>query len=558
MYLHFFNLREQPFNLTPDPRFLFLSPQHEEALTHLLYGIQERKGFIEITGEVGTGKTILCRALLDRLDATVSTALIFNSYLTELELLQAITHDFGLTCQDTTRKGYVDTLNAYLLEEFAAGRNAVVLIDEAQNLEPRVLEQLRMLSNLETERGKLMQVVLLGQPELRDRLSTPQLRQLDQRIAVRYHLRALTRRETQPYIMHRLSVAGAANTIRFTRRALSLMHRRCAGIPRCINLLCDRILAAAFVRDTHRITARLVRQSLRDLGGGWPLSSQRAFRWGPVLLRATVVSLAGMVLLSMAAVFLMLPALQEQLRPVLPQPLLTLAPSPPPPSLPQPILPPVSPVRFVPLSPSLPQRPEAVPALARALWHLKDQVKGQLDRLQAASLGSRVTLPISSEHRNRLDIMPIQVGFPQLTRISRPCFIEVASDTTAQLELWVLVKGLENQVVVYREPEGLVPVTLTQLQQIWYGKLYLTLTTGTYHGLVLRQGMSGTRVQTLQHILKELGYFASEPTGLFDTETYQAVMSFQRDNQLVVDGYIGWQTMMMLLHIGGHDLEETT
>src|SRR5687768_2700352 len=149
VYLSFFNLREHPFNLTPDPRFLFLSPQHEEALEHLLYGIRERKGVIEITGEVGTGKTLLCRALLDRLDDTVSTALIFNSYLTEIELLQAILSDFGLTCEEQTRKAYIDTLNQYLLDEFAARHNAIVIVDETQNMEPTVLEQLRMLSNLE-------------------------------------------------------------------------------------------------------------------------------------------------------------------------------------------------------------------------------------------------------------------------------------------------------------------------------------------------------------------------------------------------------------------------
>jgi general secretion pathway protein A len=240
VYLGFFNLREHPFSLTPDPRFLFLSPHHEEALSHLLYGIHERKGFIEITGEVGTGKTILCRALLDRLDGTVSAALIFNSYLTEIELLQAITSDFGLTCEQATRKVYIDTLNQYLLQEFAAGRNAVVLIDEAQNLEPRVLEQLRMLSNLETERGKLVQVVLVGQPELRDKLATPQMRQLDQRIAVRFYIHSLTRQETQQYITHRLSVAGAANAATFSRRALTLIYKQCAGIPRRINLLCAR------------------------------------------------------------------------------------------------------------------------------------------------------------------------------------------------------------------------------------------------------------------------------------------------------------------------------
>ncbi|PON17111.1 hypothetical protein C2W62_14905, partial [Candidatus Entotheonella serta] len=236
MYVSFFNLREQPFNLTPDPRFLFLSPQHEEALSHLLYGIYERKGFIEITGEVGTGKTLLCRTLLERLDHTVSTALIFNSCLTDLELLEAILSDFGLTCPEATRKAYIDTLNQYLLDEFTAGRNAVVIIDETQNMELAVLEQLRMLSNLETDNGKLLQVVLIGQPELRDKLNLREMRQLDQRIAVRYHLHALTLKETKQYVMHRMSVAGGANSVTVSRRAWSRIHRYCRGVPRRINV----------------------------------------------------------------------------------------------------------------------------------------------------------------------------------------------------------------------------------------------------------------------------------------------------------------------------------
>jgi general secretion pathway protein A len=269
VYLQFFNLREAPFNLTPDPRFLFLSAPHEEALTHLLYGIYERKGFIAITGEVGTGKTVLCRALLERLDKTVATALIFNSYLTTLELLQAITDEFGLQPREPTRKGYVDSLNAYLLEEFAAGRNAVVVLDEAQHLEPPVLEQLRMLSNLETARGKLLQIILVGQPELQAKLATHQMRQLDQRIAVRFAMQALTRAETAQYIAHRMSVAGAAHTVRWSRRALGLIQRYTGGIPRRINLVCDRVLMAAFVRETHRVSAAVVRQGVRELGGTW-------------------------------------------------------------------------------------------------------------------------------------------------------------------------------------------------------------------------------------------------------------------------------------------------
>src|SRR5262247_343986 len=293
VYLRFFNLRESPFNLTPDPRFLFLSAQHEDALTHLLYGIYERKGFIEITGEVGTGKTVLCRALLERLDKTIATALIFNSYLTKMELLQAITDDFGLVPQETTSKGYIDTLNAYLLEEFAAGRNAVVVIDEAQNLEPTVLEQLRMLSNLETEGGKLLQIILVGQPELHAKLATLQMRQLEQRIAVRFYIHELTREETKQYITHRMSVAGAAHTVIWSRRALRLIHRHTGGIPRCINLLCDRILMTAFVRETHHVSPAVVHQSAQELASPW---QSRRMRW---LRRVVLWGGAGLGLLGL-------------------------------------------------------------------------------------------------------------------------------------------------------------------------------------------------------------------------------------------------------------------
>lgn len=591
MYLRFFNLREHPFNLTPDPRFLFLSPQHEETLSHLLYGIQERKGFIEVTGEVGTGKTLLCRALLDRLDQTVSTALIFNSYLTELELLQAIVSDFGLTCQETTRKGYIDVLNAYLLEEFAAGRNAMVLIDEAQNLEPRVLEQLRMLSNLETERGKLLQVVLVGQPELRDRLATPQMRQLDQRIAIRCHMHGLSRMETQQYITHRLSVAGAANAVTFTRRALSLIYWHCAGIPRRINLLCDRILTAAYVRGTPRITARLVRHCLHDLGGTWQAASpQHVSWWRPVVLRAAVVSLAGIGALSLLAGSFWLPTIQARIWPLIAPHLLTLArfsslaspvsspapvpsgppvqvtPAPPAPSVQMSAVSPAPPAQVAPTPPA-PQLAGSEAILARTLWSLKGRAQGRLESLQTAPLGSRELLSVSPDrgagqapgNGKNFEIMPIQIGFPQLARVSRPCFIEVTPDpAVGQPVLWVLAKGAEDHVVIYQEPGGLKRVPVQQLQHIWYGKLYLTLEVGTYRGQVLRPGMSGTRIQAVQHLLKDLGYFGGAPSGQFDLQTQHAVMSFQRDNQLMVDGHIGWQTVMMLLHLGGRTLEETT
>jgi general secretion pathway protein A len=267
MYRAFFGLHEDPFSITPNPRFLFLSQSHQEALGYLLHGIEERKGFIAITGEVGTGKTLLCRMLLDRVGRHIRTALIFNSFMSELDLLRSINEDFGIDPSGATRKELIDTLNSYLMEEFGAGRNAVLIIDEAQNLAPPVLEQIRMLSNLETEQGKLLQIVFVGQPELRQQLARPDLRQLNQRIALRYHLQPLDRQETEDYVNHRLVVAGSHGRVQFSRGAFSVIFRLSRGIPRQINLLCDRAMLAAYVHGSRRIKAKRIRQAWVELQG---------------------------------------------------------------------------------------------------------------------------------------------------------------------------------------------------------------------------------------------------------------------------------------------------
>ncbi len=554
MYVSFFNLREQPFNLTPDPRFLFLSPQHEEALSHLLYGIYERKGFIEITGEVGTGKTLLCRTLMERLDDTVSTALIFNSYLSEMELLQAILNDFGLQCGEETRKAYIDTLNQYLLDEFAAGRNAVVIIDETQNVEHTVLEQLRMLSNLETDNGKLLQVVLIGQPELREKLATRQMRQLDQRIAVRYHIHGLTRSETQQYVMHRMSVAGTANSVSFSKPAWSMMHRYCGGIPRRINLLCDRILMTAYVRGTRRMTTAIVRQSIRDLGGPRPSSAPKRRRTSPRFAQLAWRSLAALGTLGVIAAALMLFAQPQRFQLFMSPRMLALTQLPAPPApLPAPAVnlpvPPVSPA----VSPPSRAIPAPDVALARTLWGLKI-------RTEALTLPPRMSYLAQEAATLGFEITAFNASMPQLERLSRPCLIEVAMPdlTDLQTRLWVFVGMRSERVLLYQEPEGIVSMPRHQFQQSWYGKLYLTLEENKYRAPTLRRGMRGARIHTLQKVLQDLGYFSGPASGRFDTQTLQAVKAFQRDNQLVVDGRVGPRTLVMLFHVGGHILAETT
>jgi len=267
MYLEFLGLQEKPFSITSDPSFLYLSRKHREALSHMIFGIRERKGFVEITGEIGTGKTTLCKALLRHLDPSTRTALILQPDLSELHLLHAVVKDFGLNPAQVNRLGLFDQLSHFLLDQAALGNNIVLVIDEAQNLSLRVLEQVRMLSNLETDKDKLIQIILVGQPQLRDKLASPALEQLRQRIGVRYHITALEPAEVRTYIEHRLRIAGSDGTLEWMPEAMEEVYQCSKGIPRLINQVCDRSLLACFVYRVRRVDREIVRRSFQELSG---------------------------------------------------------------------------------------------------------------------------------------------------------------------------------------------------------------------------------------------------------------------------------------------------
>lgn len=267
MYLEFYGLTEPPFSITPNPRFLFYSPRHREAFNHLLYGIRERKGFIQLTGEVGAGKTTLCRALLEELGNNYSTALILNPVLDNGELIRAVAAEFGLQVKGMERLEVLAEINRFLLKEAAADRDVVLVIDEAQNLSSESLEQIRLLSNLETNDQKLLQIVLMGQPELRDRLEEYSLRQLRQRITVRYHLTPLSRKELSQYVQHRLAISGARGVPTFTGPALWRVFSYSKGIPRLVNALCDKCLLAGYVRQSDQIDFGTVGRAINELEG---------------------------------------------------------------------------------------------------------------------------------------------------------------------------------------------------------------------------------------------------------------------------------------------------
>ena len=267
MYLEYYGLKEPPFSITPNPRFLYYSAKHREALNHLLYGIRERKGFVQLTGEVGAGKSTICRVLLEQLGKNFSTALILNPVLDAPGLVKNIAMEFGLAVQGLDALEIVAQINCFLLKEMEEGRDCVLIIDEAQNLSNELLEQVRLLSNLETDDRKLLQIVLLGQPELRDRLEAPALRQLRQRITVRYHLTPLRHAELGQYVHHRLTVSGGQGTPQFTGPALWRVYRYSRGIPRLVNAVCDKCLLAGFVQQRDRIDFNLVGTAIRELEG---------------------------------------------------------------------------------------------------------------------------------------------------------------------------------------------------------------------------------------------------------------------------------------------------
>ncbi len=270
MYKEFYSLREDPFNVTADPDFFFSSSRHMEAFSHLLYGIKQRKGIIVITGEIGTGKTILCRTLLNRLDPSIKTALILNPSFSATQLLQIIIKDLGIEGDLKNKFALINALNMFLLEETSQGNNVVIIIDEAQNLGVRQLEQIRLLSNLETEKEKLLQIILVGQPELCEKLKLSSLRQLNQRITVRYHMMPLDRNELRDYIAHRLKVAeqpssNHQNRVRFTERAVDLIYEKSRGTPRMVNILCDRALLAGYIAETHTVDEQIIQRSVEEV-----------------------------------------------------------------------------------------------------------------------------------------------------------------------------------------------------------------------------------------------------------------------------------------------------
>lgn len=549
MYTAYFGLTENPFALTPDPRYLYLSARHREALAHLLYGAGEGGGFVQLTGEVGTGKTTVCRAFLDQLPEHVDVALILNPALTAPELLQAICDELRITVpeRDASIKELVDRLNQYLLDAHARGRRTVVIIDEAQNLDPEVLEQVRLLTNLETEKHKLLQIFLIGQPELRQVLGARGMRQIAQRITARYHLVPLSRAETADYIRHRLAVAGCTQEL-FTAGALRLIYRYSGGVPRLINNLCDRALLGAYATDRRRATAGIVRRAARELRGEpalawWQLP--RYWRWlGPALAVALAAvwggavwwqdpARLGAVWATLSGVTAAPPAVELQKPDA--RPVVAATPQA------EPILEEPPRVRLVQMlrDPAAPTDQRT--AENRLLEHwgvVAADLPGRRLCERAASIG--------------LNCLEGKGTWNNLRGYNRPAILRLRDGAGGVF--YVVAAALEEDTVTIQAGTQEAEFPITEVDRLWYGDFVMLWRPPVAGVRVIRPGMAGSEVLWLREVLDRLqGVYEPLPVGdpaFYDAVLVERVKEFQRSRGLMVDGIVGTET---LLHLSAAD-----
>ncbi len=597
MYEAFYGLSEPPFRLTPDPHYLYLSTHHREALGHLLFGIREGTGFIAVTGDIGTGKTTLLRALLRDLEANTIVGYIFNPALSDLELLQTVNSEFSLPASSTSKKELVDELNRFLVAQKLAGKRVVIIVDEAQNLPPATLEQLRLLSNLETETTKLLQIVLVGQPELKQLLGRPELAQLNQRITLRWHLEPLDRAETARYIAHRLRIAGGPGTGDiFSPGALRIVYRYSGGVPRLINIAAHRALLAGYTREQRIISPALARHVIAEL---------RTDDAGPRARRHALLRMAGAAVL---ALVVGLVAALAMFRPTVPPDPLRQVASPvvaptvaappdaveavdgspvaaesPAPSAtervatPEPT--PVEPTVTAEAEPAAEPTPETVeaddhaaeaapsgsppPSITdgpMAFWTALEGVDAHAAAVTATTsllaawdvealrpdetANPRLDLQAIAARRG-LRYLPTSGTMARLAMLNMPAILELTLPGMGQ-QRFALLAGIAGPNSIVRFGEIGTMLTPQDVDRAWLGDAHIFWR--DYEGFSARLvvGARGPEVERLQKLLTQVGVYPAKPSLTYDAATTEAVARFQRSRRLIPDGIVGSLTKIML------------
>ena len=550
MYLSFFGLNEKPFAITPDPRYLYLSERHAEALAHLLYGINEAGGFVQLTGEVGTGKTTTIRSLLAQTPKNAEVALILNPRMTAPEFLLTICEEIGIGVPDSAAaslKDLVDILNDYLLKAHAGGRRVVLVVDEAQNLATDVLEQVRLLTNLETNTQKLLQIILIGQPELRDLLDRNELRQLAQRITGRYHLDPLSADETVAYVRHRLRVAGATTDI-FTAPALSEVYRLSGGVPRVINVIADRALLGAYTQDKHRVDGGLVRAAAAEVFG-----KQFAAPWLPwagAAAAGVALVITGVLLWEFA------PWAASSSEAKASTPLVTSIAK--------------SPVdAVVGAAPATvaggtavkvgsletPPTESLTQLLAKHTAEtVPDEAFSKLFSIWSARYTAGSEDPCTQAAGQGLECLVQRGSFGQLRQFNRPALLMLNDESGNAHQ--VLLTNLSDERATIDLGGARHEIGIGELSRYWFGDFVMLWRPATPSVKPLSVGMRGAEVRWLRESLLRLsGSPPNAPASdVFDAELSRQVMDFQRRNQLAVDGIAGVQTQIVLASaVSGRD-----
>ena len=560
MYLSHFNLGERPFSIAPDPRFLFMSSRHREALAHLLYGLGEGGGFVQLTGEVGTGKTTICRCLLEQVPDNVDVALVLNPKVTAEELIATVCDELGVSYPEEIHsiKTLTDLLNTHLLDAYSRGRRVVLIIDEAQNLSAEVLEQVRLLTNLETSTQKLLEIILIGQPELRAMLQRDEMRQLAQRVTARYHLEPISRGETGDYILHRLQVCGTSHAI-FTRRAINAIHRLSGGVPRLINILCDRAMLGAYVEGRSQVDHRIVRKAASEVLGHEHGDRQERRWWGVAAGGAVAVALLALLLTrSWEAIDLygLLSGDSDALALTAPT---VLSAAPAAPAARQPVA-----------ETPVPAEPPADLAGVQSL----DEVPGAGPEMPPATLAGLLQEADASWYRRAWNalfaewalVLPDNVGpdFCQFARenglrcmfergtwdvlryFDRPVVMKLSLDDGRKVS--AMLRDLQGDVAELVLGDTVMRLTTAEVNRYWYGEYVLLLKAPPSGSMYMKAGGRWTDVQWLRErlgLINGTATVAADPM-YFDQLLHDQTLAFQRSRGLVADGIVGKHTIIHL------------
>jgi general secretion pathway protein A len=540
VYTEFFGLNEKPFAITPDPRYLYMSTRHTDALAHLIYGISESGGFIQLTGEVGTGKTTLIRSLLEQLPAKAEIALILNPQLSTLEFMQVICQELrtGTLPRDDSVRARIDALNTHLLRAYAEGRRVVLIVDEAQTLSPELLEQVRLLTNLETPKKKLLQIILIGQPELRDLLERPEMRQLAQRITGRYHLEPLSKGDTAVYVRHRMRVAGAQSDV-FKASAIRRLYKRSRGIPRLINVVADRALLAAYTRDQRIVDGGIVDRAASEVFGArrlgrrwwpwvgagvgalafalattnlWQTSAQRAAPGDTAAAAPVAVAVPGALALPAGAGRSSTTGDTASLADS--PTALTLA--------------------------SLIADPEFVADRERAIGELVSLWGGRYDSARGKACEQ-------AEKQGLLCLEQQKGSLSELRRLNWPAILELVDERGTQHSL--VVASLDHEAAQVIANGKAFKLPLAELTYYWYGDHLLLWRPAVAGGKDLLPGMTDIGVIWLRETLARIRGEAPpvDASQVYDAELEARVRKYQREKMLNVDGIVGARTQIAMI-----------